>query len=102
MNDFVTKMKGYLDKGVEVSKDALKTAGSKVQEMGDKGVAKIEIKQLETQAQKQLASLGLKVYELIVGKGELTISSDNPDIQPLIEAIKATNHQIDLKTDQTL
>lgn len=99
MKDFVSKMKEYLDKGVEVSKGAIKTAGTKVQDFGDKSVTRIEIKQLESKAQKELASLGLKVYELFVKNGETAVSSTEPSIKEILESIESLNKDIDSKTD---
>ena len=40
--DFFDKMKDFMDKGIEVSKEAILKAGSKVQDIGDKSVTKIE------------------------------------------------------------
>ena len=50
---FIDKMKEYLDKGVEVSKEALTKAGDVVQDLSDKGVTKIETHQLVSRQNKE-------------------------------------------------
>ena len=63
---FLDKMKEYLDKGVEVSKEALSKAGDAVQDFSDKSVTKIESHQLVSRQNKEYRSLGhavLKFFE---------------------------------------
>lgn len=92
--DFIDKMKGYVDKGVSVSKEAFGKAGGAVQNFSDKSVVRIEIKQLETKRKVQLDSLGEKVYALF-GKGKCTeISADMPDISPLLADLKKIDRDI--------
>lgn len=95
MNDFLEKMKEYLDKGVEVSKEAVKTAGAKVQDLGDKSMTLIEVKQLESKIQKALQELGLRVYELFEEDADKQISSEDEVIQKCLNDISCLNKEID-------
>ena len=58
---FAKNLKQYLDKGVEVSKKGLKTAGSAISEFGDKSVNKIDIVQLKNRLVKKYQELGQAV-----------------------------------------
>lgn len=60
---FAKNLKQYLDKGVEVSKKGLKTAGSAISEFGDKSVNKIDIVQLKNRLAKKYQELGQAVAE---------------------------------------
>ncbi|MCI6953425.1 MAG: hypothetical protein MR839_05965 [Spirochaetia bacterium] len=44
---FINKLTDFLDKGVDMSRDAITKAGDVVQDMGNKGVLRIEILQLK-------------------------------------------------------
>lgn len=95
MNDFLDKMKAYLDKGVEVSKEAVKTAGAKVQDFGDKSMTLIEVKQLENKIQQALQELGLRVFELFEEDADRQISTGDEVIQKCINDIACLNKEID-------
>jgi len=49
---FAEKMKDMVDKGLVASRDLAKKASEKAKELGTKGVIKLEIVQLESQAEK--------------------------------------------------
>ncbi len=84
---FRERMEKFLQKSVETSKEVLGKAKEKTREAGEKGALKIKIKKLENQAEKKLTMLGSKVYELLVEKGQSTISKGTADIKPLLSEI---------------
>ncbi|ERJ92287.1 hypothetical protein [Treponema lecithinolyticum] len=98
MNDFFNKMKGWLDKGIDVSQDALLKAGTKVQELGDKGVTKIELSRLEHQMKKEIAHLGLLVYDLFALQQKASVSAKNTDVVPLVAEITRLKAEIDKRS----
>ncbi len=100
MNDFLEKMKAYLDKGVEVSKEAVKTAGAKVQDLGDKSMTLIEVKQLEAKIQQALQQLGLRVYEMLSEDADKLVSTNDEVIQNWINEITYLNKEIDKRNSQ--
>lgn len=100
MNDFIEKMKTYLDKGVEVSKEAVKTAGAKVQNFGDKSMTLIEVRQLENKIQHSLQQLGLRVYEMLSEDADKVISTNDEVIQNCIKEIAWLNQEIDKRNIQ--
>ena len=79
------------------SKGFAARAGAKVQELGEKGVIMLEIKQLESQAKKLLGLLGTEVYNL-VERGE-TWNSDEPGIQNIIAEISSVKESIEIREE---
>ena len=59
---FSERMKELFDQGLAASKDFALKAGGKAQELGERGVLMLEIKQLENQAQKLINRLGNEAY----------------------------------------
>ena len=55
---FSEKMKEMLDQGVAASKEFAAKAGAKAQDLGERGVLMLEIKQLENQTEKLIGRLG--------------------------------------------
>ncbi|MBP3708993.1 MAG: hypothetical protein J6I73_01080 [Treponema sp.] len=103
--EFSDKIKKYLDKGVEVSKNAFdkgvevsKTAISKasnaVQDFSDKSVVRIERRQFETKRDEQFAVLGKKVAEKIINENAQSIKADDEDVIAIIEEIKHCNEEL--------
>ncbi len=94
MSSFFDKMKKYVDKGVEVSKDAFSKAGEKAQDLGEKGVLKIEIKQLESKAAHECMSLGTKVYELLVTGKQESVTADDGQISGILSEITRLKDEV--------
>jgi len=65
--DLMQKLQEGLNKGLAVSRDLLGKAKDKAQELGEKGVLKVEIMQLEDHAGKLVAKLGPQVFEALSG-----------------------------------
>jgi hypothetical protein len=94
MAEFIDKMKDYFNKGVEVSKDALSKASEKAQDLGEKGVLKLEISQLENKAEKEFISLGKKVYELFIIDGQTSLSAADGQISGIIGEITRLKNEV--------
>ena len=97
---FGDRMKELFDEGVQVSKDFLNKAGAKVQEMGEIGVLRLEIKQLEGQAQKQIGQLGVEAYKAFVERGAKTISIDTPAVKTILAELDSIQQSIEQREDQ--
>ena len=78
------KAQDFGGKGFQASKGFLNKAGAKAQDLGEKSVLRLEIKQLEGQAQKQMARLGSEVYSLLVEKEVGTVSADTTEISIIL------------------
>jgi hypothetical protein len=86
-----------LEQGLEASKDIAAKAGAKAQDLGEKGVLKIEIMQLESQAKKWVARLGAEVCRLFFEQGQESLSANDPVIRGMLDEIIATRDAIEQK-----
>ncbi|MBN1798028.1 MAG: hypothetical protein JW822_05605 [Spirochaetales bacterium] len=96
---FWDRMKEVLDKSIETSKDVLIKAKEKAQELGEKGVLKYEIMQLEKNAEKKLALLGAKTFELLVKEDKNSISKSTQGVKEILEDIMNIEEKIDGKEE---
>jgi hypothetical protein len=94
---FIERMKELLDQGVAVSKDFAVKAGAKAQDLGERGVMMVEIRQLEGQAQKLLGRLGAEVYQAFTEKGDESVSANDVAIKPLLSGIASARESIEKK-----
>jgi predicted Fe-Mo cluster-binding NifX family protein len=89
--------KELFDQGLQGSKELAAKAGAKAQELGEKGITALEIRQLEGQAQKLLAKLGELTYKALVNDGVPSVSAEDGAIRPLIEQLNAIRDEIERK-----
>jgi capsule polysaccharide export protein KpsE/RkpR len=90
-------MKELLDQGVAVSKEFAIKAGAKAQDLGERGVLMLEIKQLENQAQKLLSRLGNEVYRAFIDRDQPGIDRDAPEIKAILAEIASIRDAIERK-----
>jgi hypothetical protein len=94
---FTERMKELLDQGVAASKDFAVKAGGKAQEMGERGVLMIEIRQLEGQAQKLINRLGSEAYQAFVDQNMNTLSADDSPFKGILTEIALVRESIEKK-----
>ena len=94
---FAEKMKDMIDKGVVASRDLAKKASEKAKELGAKGVLKLEIAQLESQAEKLVGKLGAEIYASLVDRKVATVSRDDPAIAGVLKEIEGLRTSIEQK-----
>jgi len=92
------KLQDGLNKGLSVSRDLMLKAKDKAQDLGEKGVLKIEIMQLEEQAGKLVGKLGAHVFEAF-GEGRKSLDRTE-EIDALIRDIEDVRRQIEEKERQ--
>jgi hypothetical protein len=85
---FSERMRNMIDKGLDASRDFAKKAGEKAKELGEKGVLKLEIAQLESRAEKLIAKLGAEVYASMVDRNMQTVSRDTAAVSSLLQEIE--------------
>lgn len=100
LNKAGEKAQDWGEKGVKASKEMATKAGAKVQEMGEIGVLRLEIKQLEGQAQKQIGKLGVEAYKAFVEREAKTISIDTPAVKIILAEIASIQESIEQKENQ--
>ena len=94
---FVERMKELLDQGVAVSKDFAVKAGAKAQDLGERGVLMLEIRQLEGQAQKLIGRLGTEAYQAFTERGEQSLSVDSASVKAILSDIASARESIEAK-----
>ena len=96
---FSDRMKEMLDQGVAASKELAAKAGAKAQDLGERGVLMLEVKQLEGQAQKLIGRLGTEVYNAFVERGEETLTKNSPPIDAILSEIASARESIEKKEE---
>jgi hypothetical protein len=94
---FSERMKEMLDQGMTVTKEFAVKAGAKAQDLGERGVLMVEIKQLETKAQKLLSRLGNEVYRAFAERNQESVERNVPEIVSLIDDLTKVKDAIELK-----
>ena len=94
---FSDRMKKLLDQGVSASKDLAVKAGAKAQDLGERGIIMIEIKQLESQAQKLIGRLGAEAYQTFIERDEETLSRADAPINKILSDIAKARASIEQK-----
>lgn len=97
---FGDKMKDYFEKSMKTSRELMSKAGAKVQDLGEKGVLKLEIAQLQGQAQKLLANLGTEVYTAFTERGSDILSAQDTEIASLVNQITEIKKQIEKRENE--
>ena len=94
---FTERMKELLEQGVAVSKDFAVKAGAKAQDLGERGILMLEIKQLEGQAQKLIGRLGNEVYRSFIDEDQAELVRDAPQISGILAEILRVRDTIEKK-----
>jgi len=92
--DFTERMKQVFDRGLESSRDLFSKARDKAQDLGEKGVLKFEIMQLESQAEKLMAKLGNRVYEALTQEGVDSVTTNTSGVHDLIAEIDQVENRV--------
>jgi len=94
---FIDRMRELLDQGVTLSKELAVKAGAKAQDLGERGVLMLEIRQLESQAQKLMGRLGTEAYQAFTERGEKKLSASSEPINTLLSEIAKVRESIEAK-----
>ncbi|WP_321991956.1 hypothetical protein [Marispirochaeta aestuarii] len=91
---FQEKFKQSVSKGLEHSKSFFSSAKDKAKELGDVGILRFEIHQLEEKIKKQELQLGHQVYEILAVEGKQSLTKRSAGIKEIIEAIEDLQTQV--------
>ena len=97
---FGERMRELVDQGVAASKDFAVKAGAKAQDLGERGLLMLEIKQLETQAQKLIGRLGAEAYQTFTERGENTLSAESAAVKSILAEIAGARESIEKKESE--
>jgi len=94
---FGDRMKDVLEQGWAASKDLAAKAGAKAQDLGERGILMLEIKQLENQAQKLLTRLGSEAYIAFTEHDKSAIDRDAVEVRTILGEIAVVKDSIEKK-----
>jgi CelD/BcsL family acetyltransferase involved in cellulose biosynthesis len=89
------KMEQLIGQGVDTSRELFARAKDKAQELGEMGLLKYEIAQLEKHSESLFARLGMTVYDRLVVKGQATVSKDA--VKELLADLEDVKRRIEQK-----
>lgn len=92
--DFWDRVKSTLDKGLEGSRDLLSKARDRAQDLGERGVLRVEIMQLENQTEKLVGKLGTVTYESLIVEKQDHVTKDTEGVRELIDEINDVHARI--------
>ena len=92
--DFWDRVKTTIDKGLEGSRDMLGRARDTAQDLGERGVLRVEILQLENQAEKLVGKLGAVAFEALVVEKQDQLTKDGAGVPELIDEINDVQARI--------
>jgi ubiquinone biosynthesis protein UbiJ len=92
--DILERMKQALDKSVEASKDFFGKAGETAKDLSAKGVLRLEIRELEGRAKKELSKLGHLVYDQIAVQEKASVTAKNQEMSAIIDEISHIKDEI--------
>jgi hypothetical protein len=93
------RVQKVVSQGVDTSKELLEKAKVKAQELGEKGLIKFDIMQLEHQTEKCLLQLGSKVFEVFVKDNKETVSKSDSSVMNIIKEITDLEKKIEEKEE---
>jgi hypothetical protein len=94
---FSERMMELVDQGIAATKDFAIKAGAKAQDLGERGVLMVDIKQLEMKAQKLLIRLGNETYVAFAERNQESISRETPEIAVIMGELAQLRDAIDQK-----
>jgi uncharacterized protein YukE len=84
---FSERLKDLMDQGLQASKEIAGKAGAKAQELGEIGVLKLEIAQLQSKLQKLIGRLGAEAYKVFVEQGETNLGAGELAVAGILREI---------------
>jgi hypothetical protein len=97
---FSDRMRDLLDQGAQASKEFLNKAGAKAQDLGERGVLTLEIKQMEGQARKLLERLGNRTYHCLVEEGAESVPASDSAVKDILAELAALKGSIEKRENE--
>jgi len=97
---FSERMKDLLEQGWAASKEFAVKAGAKAQDLGERGMLMLDIKQLEGQAQKLLTRLGNETYIAFTERNQKAVERDNVTFRTILDELSLIKEQIEKKENE--
>ena len=97
---FSERMKELVEQGLAASKEFAVKAGAKAQDLGEQGILMLEIKQLESQAQKLLGRLGSEAYKTFIELDQASLERESLEIKSVLTELSRVRDAIEKKEDE--
>ena len=97
---FSERMREMLEQGWAASKEFAVKAGAKAQDLSERGILMLDIKQLENQAQKLLTRLGSEAYIAFTERDQSSIDKDNTEVKTILDEISVIKDAIEKKENE--
>ena len=94
---FSERMMELLDQGMSATKEFAIKAGAKAQDLGERGILMVEIKQLEVKAQKLLGRLGNEIYRAFAEHNQESVNRNTPEIETIMAELARLREDIEQK-----
>jgi hypothetical protein len=94
---FGERMKELMDQGLAASKEFMIKAGAKAQDLGERGILMLEIKQLEGQAQKLITRMGNDAYIAFTERDQSVIEREQAEFKNTLRDIAMIRDAIEKK-----
>jgi len=94
---FSESMKDLLEQGWTASKEFAVKAGAKAQDLGERGILMLDIKQLEGHAQKLLTRLGNEAFIAFTEGNRSTIDREDVVFRTILDELSSIKEQIEKK-----
>ena len=91
---FQDKLKKTVSKGLEHSKQIFSVAKDKAKELGDAGILRFEIHQLEDKLKKQEQLFGHTVYALFADEGKQSLTRRSAGVKDILEIMEDLHNQL--------
>ena len=94
---FSERMIELMDQGIAATKDFAIKAGAKAQDLGERGVLMVDIKQMEMKAEKLLVRLGNETYLAFAERNQESINRETPEIAVIMGELVKLRDEIEQK-----
>ena len=94
---FSERMMELLDQGMTATKEFAIKAGAKAQDLGERGILIVEIKQLESKAEKLLGRLGNEIYRAFAERNQESVERNTPEIETIMAELARLREDIEQK-----
>ena len=94
---FWDRIESAINQGIDSSKGVLGKAKDRAKDLGERGVLKFDLMQLERQSMRLMGKLGNEVYEAFHKRGKQSVSPATAGIKELIAELADIERRIEEK-----
>ncbi len=99
--NFLDRMEKTLNEGLDGTYDLYLKARDKASEWGEKGMTKMEIRQLEGRAEKLMTKLGREVYEHLVAEDQKTVSKGTEGVRDILQELQRIQELVEARGESS-